>query len=308
MTTCGTAFLFSEEVQDLLGGSHPVEMSAVHPLWDQAIRHWGPWCEGRVAVDDPDGGDLGITGWTAARSGTGNVFLCRDCSSAFDVAWKLNGWGLLAEWGAVIAATQWTGRGQVRRPWQSLPGNLHVVWRSPMVPGEWDGLTSLIPAWLTARVLGSLGWEVRLKWPNDLVWNGKKIGGILAEQRGETVMVGLGLNFVAAPASDMLRDGAALPAGSMGGRIDPATCWDRLVSECESWYKNNLPVLRPEHFAGAFSDVLLWKNRSVAIAEYGEGRAEVRGVVLGVAVDGGLLLSVDGKVRRITSGEIRPLA
>jgi BirA family transcriptional regulator, biotin operon repressor / biotin---[acetyl-CoA-carboxylase] ligase len=302
-----TAFLISEDIQDMLGGSNPEEMAGVHPLWDQAMRYWGPWREGRVAFDDPDGGDLGITGWTAARGGRGKVFLCRDCSSALDVAWKLNGWGLLAQWDAVLAVTQWTGRGQVRRPWQSMPGNLHVVWRSPMVPGEWDGLTSLIPAWLTARVLGSLGWEVRLKWPNDLVWNGKKIGGILAEQRGETVMVGLGLNLVAAPASGMLRDGAAFPAGAMDGRIGPATCWDRLVSEYESWYKHNLPVLRPEHFAEAFSDVLLWKDHLVAVAEHDEGGVDARGVVLGVSADGGLLLSVDGKVRRITAGEIRPL-
>ncbi|WP_235185566.1 biotin--[acetyl-CoA-carboxylase] ligase [Desulfonatronum thiodismutans] len=302
-----TAFLFSGDVQELLDGSCPEKVSAVHPLWEQAMRDWGPWCEGRVALDGPDGGDLGVTGWTAARSGTGNVFICRDCSSAFDVAWKLNGGGGGAEWDAVLSLTQWTGRGQVRRPWQSMPGNLHVVWRSPMVPGEWDGLTSLIPAWLTARVLESLGWEVRLKWPNDLVWNGKKIGGILAEQRGETVMVGLGLNLVAAPASGMLRDGAAFPAGAMGGRIGPATCWDRLVSEYESWYKHNLPVLRPEHFAEAFSDVLLWKDHLVAVGEHDEGRADVRGVVLGVSDDGGLLLSVDGKVRRITSGDIRLL-
>ncbi len=308
MTKRGTAFLFSGDVQDLLGGSSPGEMASAHPLWDQAMRHWGPWREGRVALNAPDGGVFEITGWTAARSGRGNVFLCRDCSSAFDVAWKLFGWGVLEEWDAVIAVTQWTGRGQVRRPWQSLPGNLHVVWRAPSVPAEWDGLTSLIPAWLTSRVLGRFGLEALLKWPNDLVWNSEKIGGILAEQRGEAVLVGLGLNLAAAPASDMLRDGAAFSAGSMDGRIGPATCWDRLVSEYESWYKHNLPVLRPEHFAEAFSNVLLWKDRSVAVAEYDEGRVEVRGVVLGVAVDGGLLLSVDGKVRRITSGKVRPLA
>ena len=121
-------------------------------------------------------------------------------------------------------------------------------------------------------------------------------------------MVGLGVNLAAAPASDMLRDGAAFPAGSMGGRITPATCWDRLVSEYESWYRHNLPVLRPEHFAEAFSGVLLWKGSPVAVAGHDEGRAELRGVVLGVAADGGLLLSVDGQVRRVTSGEIRPLA
>ncbi|SMP64822.1 BirA family transcriptional regulator, biotin operon repressor / biotin-[acetyl-CoA-carboxylase] ligase [Desulfonatronum zhilinae] len=301
-------FLFSENIPELFHGSTPEGMASVHPLWDRAMRQWGPWREGRAALDDPDGGVLGITGWTADRNGTGNVFLCRDCSSAFDLAWRLNNWGLLAEWDAVIAVTQWTGRGQVRRPWQSLPGNLHVVWRTPLVPSDWDGLTSLVPAWLTARVLGSLGWEVRLKWPNDLVWNGWKVGGILAEQRGEAVMVGLGLNLAAAPPPNMLRDGATFPAGSMGGRIGPATCWDRLVSQYESWYRYNLPVLRPEHFAEAFSDVLLWKGRSVVVADHDEGHAELRGVVLGLAADGGLLLSVDGQVRRIASGEIRPLA
>lgn len=272
------------------------------------MAYWAPWHGGaQLRITSPSEHKAGdVQGWTAAWTGPGNVFVCFDCVSALDVAWRLMGAGLLAEGDAVMAVTQSAGRGQVRRPWQSLPGNLHVVWRTPLLSKHWDGLSSLVPAWLTARTLKRLGWDVRLKWPNDLVNAGRKIGGILVEQRGEAVMVGLGLNLAATPGSGTLRDGAAFPGGSMDGRICPARCWDELVFDRQSWYKYHLPVLRPEHFAEAFSQDLLWKGRPVIVTEHAGDSSGVQGIVLGVAKDGSLMLSAGGQVRRVTSGEIRP--
>ncbi|GAB6061075.1 hypothetical protein JCM31598_41920 [Desulfonatronum parangueonense] len=214
-------------------------------------------------------------------------------------------WDALALWDAVIAVEQWSGRGQVRRPWASLPGNLHLAWRTPTLPKPWDGLTSLVPAWLAARSLAHFGFDVHLKWPNDLVWNGKKIGGILAEQRGETVLVGLGLNLAAVPEQKNLREHAAMEAGSLDGRISPAMCWEQLVSESRSWYQDVLPELRPEDFVHLFSDILIWKGRQISIFDHAHDPGAIQGKLLGIASDGSLLVSCPEGVRRFASGEVR---
>lgn len=315
-------FLFSEEIPELLRGVCPEHIAAAHPLWERSTALWAPWRahshQQYIPKCIPSMGDLGglgdlggvqerpVQGWTAQWRGPGNVYLCQDCSSALDVAWRLLEWGWLGEGDAVLAVTQWTGRGQVRRPWQSLPGNLHVVWRTPALSKAWDGFSALLPAWLTARTLRRMGWDVRLKWPNDLVWHGRKVGGILVEQRGTVTMVGLGLNLAAVPESGALRGGSVVPAGSMDGRICPARCWEELVFDRVSWYRDHLPVLQPAHFAEAFSQDLLWKGQPVVVTEHDADTDGLRGIVLGVAEDGSLMLSVGGSIQRITFGDVRP--
>ena len=302
-----TIFLVASDIPELVRGADPAQVASMHPLWARSVAYWAPWSgdtQLRITAP-PESSPLLVQGWTAAWTGPGNVFVCPDCVSALDVAWLLMRAGLLSEGDAVMAVTQSAGRGQIRRPWQSLPGNLHAVWRTPLLSRHWDGLSSLIPAWLTARTLKRLGWDVRLKWPNDLVCMGRKIGGILMEQRGEAAMVGLGLNLAATPDSGTLRNGATLPAGSMDGRMCPAKCWDELVFDRQSWYLDHLPILRPEFFAEAFSQDLLWKGQSVIVTEHAGAAGGVQGIVLGVAKDGSLMLSAGGQVRLVTSGDIR---
>ena len=173
------------------------------------------------------------------------------------------------------------------------------------MPKSWDVLTSLVPAWLAARSLERFGFDVRLKWPNDLIWNNRKIGGILAEQRGDAVVVGLGLNLAAVPEQSCLRENAAMEAGSLDGRISPAMCWDQLVSESRSWYLDVLPELPPENFAHKFSDILIWKNRQIFIFDHTPNPEIIQGRLLGIAADGSLLVSAEEVVRRVASGELR---
>ncbi|SDB59099.1 BirA family transcriptional regulator, biotin operon repressor / biotin-[acetyl-CoA-carboxylase] ligase [Desulfonatronum thiosulfatophilum] len=300
-----SVFLFSSDIPELLAGSDPQTMAAAHPVWKQTMERWGPWRKSELSGAQMADEHLVLRSWTGERDGPGQVFLVRSCSSALDLAWKLMQWDVLAQWDAVIAVEQWSGRGQVRRPWQSLPGNLHLVWRAPTLPKPWDGLTSLVPAWLAARSLGRFGFDVRLKWPNDLVLEDRKIGGILAEQRGETVVVGLGLNLAAVPEQKVLRENAAMEAGSLDGRISPAMCWEQLVSESRSWYQNVLPELRPDDFVHLFSDMLIWKNREISILDHAHDPDALHGRLLGITPDGSLLVSCPEGVRRIASGEVR---
>ena len=110
-----------------------------------------------------------------------HVFECVDSTSA--QLWKLLNQG--AEAGAVaIAQRQSAGRGQRGRSWQSGPGGLYLsVALSPDWPVGHSAQLTCMSAWGIATALNNLGVPVQIKWPNDLFFDGKKLGGILTETR-----------------------------------------------------------------------------------------------------------------------------
>lgn len=112
--------------------------------------------------------------------------------------------------GAVVAANHQTaGRGRYQREWHDAPGTallFSMLLRHP-VQGENAGLVNLLPAVALADVLSGtpgLGQRVRVKWPNDVLLNGRKVAGILGqrvgtEDNGPSVF-GVGVNISADPA------------------------------------------------------------------------------------------------------------
>ena len=100
----------------------------------------------------------------------------------------------------MVAATQRAGRGQWGRQWQSPPGGLYLsLGLKPDLPACRSPYLTLASAWGVATSLANLGLPVQVKWPNDIVAAGKKLGGVLAEThleagRVQTVVIGLGLN------------------------------------------------------------------------------------------------------------------
>ena len=109
----------------------------------------------------------------------------------------------------LVAEHQTAGRGRLGRDWHSSPGDtLTFSLGLPLAPRDWSGL-SLVAG---VAIAESLHAELGLKWPNDLWWRDRKVGGILVETAGggdigaaRYVVVGVGLNIVAPPAAEGLR-------------------------------------------------------------------------------------------------------
>jgi BirA family biotin operon repressor/biotin-[acetyl-CoA-carboxylase] ligase len=101
----------------------------------------------------------------------------------------------------VIAAQQTAGRGQWGRQWQSSPGGLYLsVALAPNLQASNSAQLTLCSAWGIATALRGYGIPVFLKWPNDLLLKGRKLGGILTEtrvQQGQITkaVVGVGINW-----------------------------------------------------------------------------------------------------------------
>ena len=89
----------------------------------------------------------------------------------------------------VIAFQQTEGKGRGNRVWESLPGGLYLSIVSPV--------HSLLPLIAGISVIQTLGLDnrLRLKWPNDIILDGKKMGGILCEGDGKHAVAGVGINL-----------------------------------------------------------------------------------------------------------------
>ena len=122
------------------------------------------------------------------------------------------------------------GRGRRGRQWLSPAGRglcLSVSWRYENVPRDLGAL-SLATGVGLADALLTLGIpRILLKWPNDIVSEAGKLGGILVDVSGESggplkVVVGVGLNVHAAPLLDPVADAGALPAACLTELVAPA--------------------------------------------------------------------------------------
>lgn len=239
------------------------------------------------------------------------VFPFGKVPSALDTGFELAGDGRLGIWDSVLAASQTAGRGQLRRHWASPPGNIYAGLRLPLAPPFDGGAAAAAIGLLAAEALGALGWQVRIKWPNDLVLEvqgaPRKVAGILLEERGGILLAGIGVNVLSHPPADALRAEAALPAASLaeGGQGAPPPpapeLWARLVSRMLSSYTD------ARIFAGTWlgraEALLLWRGRAVTVTD---GEALLKGRLAGLWPSGALRLETGKGVVEVTGGSLRP--
>jgi BirA family biotin operon repressor/biotin-[acetyl-CoA-carboxylase] ligase len=135
----------------------------------------------------------------------------------------------------VVAAYQTAGRGRLGRVWQSPPGAsllVSILLRPVNLPSSRRHLVTAAVGLAAASACDDVaGFRPALKWPNDLVVDGGKLAGILAEVDGKAVVVGLGLNLDWPP--DQLPEGAVTVGGVSGRRVDPGRILERLLTYLE---------------------------------------------------------------------------
>lgn len=143
------------------------------------------------------------------------VFLAGRSTSSFNLAWRLAGDGFFSDWSSLICSCQTEGRGQLRRHWHSPRGNLYVSFRLPRHPAFEGDAASVAVGYLAARAFRRLGFPLTLKWPNDLLIDDRKVGGILLEAREGVLMAGLGVNLSETPPEEEMRTEAAARPGKL---------------------------------------------------------------------------------------------
>jgi BirA family biotin operon repressor/biotin-[acetyl-CoA-carboxylase] ligase len=203
----------------------------------------------------------------------------------------------------VIAATQTAGRGRRGRVWISAPGDslvFSLLWRFP--PRTSPAGLSLAVGLAVANATSKVGaGETALKWPNDLLKEGRKLGGILVELvpgAPHAAVIGIGIN---------LRLPATLPAelknhcAALGGAVDPNAMLATILTELLTI----LGTFSAHGFAALRAD---WTSRhafeNIPVRLLSDFAPPRTGICRGVDDDGALLLETGGRIERVLSGEI----
>jgi BirA family transcriptional regulator, biotin operon repressor / biotin---[acetyl-CoA-carboxylase] ligase len=195
----------------------------------------------------------------------------------------------------VVADVQTAGRGRLGRSWWSEPGTaLLASWLlRPDLEPERFPLLSIVAGVAAARAASVAGGlEVRLKWPNDLIVGGRKLGGILCESDGKgAAVVGLGVNVRQEAFPDEIRD-AATSVVAAGGRV-PSRAW--LLSAALSAFGGRMDP--PESALDEYRALCDTIGRAVRVEREG---GVLTGTATGVADNGALI--VDGQT--IAAGDV----
>lgn len=201
-----------------------------------------------------------------------------------------------------IAERQTAGRGRAGRPWLSAPGatlTFSLAWHFKGGLHAMAGLPLAVGVAL-AETLGSLGVPVQLKWPNDVLRDGKKLAGILVEAQqgtdgGYWAVIGVGLNLIM-PDELEARIGRDVAGAPWLAQMDRSTLMATLLSRlaavlaefddtgfapfCERW--NTLHAWHGQHVTIMDGGQVLQQGRAAGVDHSGrllldtaEGRAEV---------------------------------
>lgn len=181
---------------------------------------------------------------------------------------------------ATIAQQQTAGRGQWGRRWTSAAGGLYLSWScAPNLRADLATQLTLCGVWGIARALQQWGIPVQIKWPNDLVLLGRKLGGILTETRlrGDVIhqaVIGVGINWTN-PVPDVginlhtfwTEQAASMPENS-GGTLPivslahlAAIVLQGLVTGYDHWQRQGIVDLLP-----AYEALLSHQGQSIPVA------------------------------------------
>jgi BirA family biotin operon repressor/biotin-[acetyl-CoA-carboxylase] ligase len=213
--------------------------------------------------------------------------------------------------GAVIAAEwQTRGRGRLGRHWRAGIGEAltySLLWRFTRGAAGLSGL-SLAIGIAIARALEGLGVpDVALKWPNDILWRGRKLGGVLTELAGDALgptaaVIGVGIN---SRLSEGTRAAIGQAAADLAEASGDAPDRNRVLAAALLELHGVLATFEHDGFAPLRAE---WQRRhahqgarvTLTLPDGGT----VSGHARGVAEDGALLLEAREGTRRFHSGEI----
>ena len=203
----------------------------------------------------------------------------------------------------VVSEFQTAGRGRRGRQWLSAPGDsltFSLLWR--FAPGTVPVGLSLAVGLAVVQALEKVdAGKTALKWPNDLLREGKKLGGILVELvpgAPHAAVIGIGLNLrLPASMPDELKAQSAALTAQVPAEVILGNLLSVLLGVLEQFAAGGFAVLRAAWLARHAHE-----NQPVRLLS--DFEAPRSGICRGVDTDGALLFETDAGIERVLSGEI----
>ncbi len=310
----GDECISGEEISRILGVTRSAVWKQIGLLRERGFRIEAHPSKGYRLIDSPDSllpADL-QAGFETAVIGREFVYFEKTESTntrAHEIATQGG-----AEGTVVIAECQSAGKGRLGRRWVSPPGvNLYtsVILRPPILPQAAPQLTFLSAVAVARAVRDVCSADARVKWPNDILLNGRKVAGLLNEMSAESekvhfVVLGIGinLNMEREQFPPDLRYPATSVAIETGEGVRRRLFAQTLFRHLDQLYNRYLadgvaPILKEW-------ETLFDLNGRMVEVDFQHSRIEGR--VEGLDEDGALLLRLaNGALERVLAGDVRPI-
>ncbi|MDF2873874.1 MAG: birA [Sporomusa sp.] len=210
----------------------------------------------------------------------------------------------------VVAEAQGSGRGRLARGWFSPPGKgiwLSVVLRPPFGPMEAAKCTLMAAVAVNRAINEVTGAGCGIKWPNDILCNGRKVVGILTEMSAEMdainhIVIGMGINVNIEPQefpSEIAATATSLSIAS-GHQVPRVKLLTAILAELENVYN----IVKTSGFVPVLAD---WKSQSITLGQQVDVRGVDRsftGVAIDIDADGALLIETPQGLERVLAGDV----
>jgi BirA family biotin operon repressor/biotin-[acetyl-CoA-carboxylase] ligase len=207
-----------------------------------------------------------------------------------------------------LAEQQIAGRGRNNRKWVSPHGkNIYISlgWKSKLLHSQLEGLSLAVATSLISSLKEFTSSDLKIKWPNDLLINKKKISGILIEttdsKKGLDIVIGIGINV-------HMDESEGVDIDQSWGNLEefPSNKLDRnkiivsIISEMYELFKE-YPKSGFKNYLQAFESHNLLKDK---LCKVNTDNETLEGKVLGVNEKGELLFENDGEIQHLRYGEV----
>lgn len=210
----------------------------------------------------------------------------------------------------VIAEQQHSGKGRRGRSWESPKGS--GIWMSLLLRPQFEpqlaSMLTLVAAMAVDEAIRTVtGIETGIKWPNDIVTDGKKLCGILTEMSTEVdaiqyVVVGIGINANMTEFPDAIRETASSLKLASGQDIHRAALVAEVMNAWEHYYEIFLETLDLSGIREEYNRRLVNTKREVRVLA---PKGDYSGISHGINDTGELLVELpDGEIREVLSGEV----
>jgi BirA family transcriptional regulator, biotin operon repressor / biotin---[acetyl-CoA-carboxylase] ligase len=309
----GEACLSGEEISRILGVTRSAVWKQIGLLRERGYRIEAHPAKGYRLIASPDSllpTDVKAGLQTAVIGGEIVFFEETDSTNAQAHELAENG---AAEGTVVIAESQSAGKGRLGRQWISPAGvNLYtsVILRPPIPPRFAPQLTFLSAVAVAWAIRDTCGLNARVKWPNDILLDGKKTAGLLNEMSAETekvhyVILGIGvnLNMPREQFPPDLRYPATSVALELGEPVRRSVFARSLICHLDHLYRRYLA----EGVAPILAEWEALFDLTGRLVEVGFEPNRIEGRVEGLDADGALLLRLEnGTLEKILAGDVRP--
>lgn len=194
---------------------------------------------------------------------------------------------------------QTNGKGRLGRNWESEKKSgiyMSLLLKPQMSAAKLSQIT-LIAGMAVCR---ALGFDTKIKWPNDVVIGSRKVCGILTEFSGKVVICGIGINVNTKAFPAPLHDKATSLLIETGEKHDCDYFCAAVLSEFESLYEEFVET-GFESIYEQYSNLCINIDKEVRLIR---NNFEITGIARGISPDGGLIVETEEGVFTVTTGEV----